>query len=189
MTAEIYEASPLKRPRATKDEAKLIHGWEDPWEIAVSVNINRRHLTKEVKADRLVAIVKAKTEYQASSRSDISRHDGEKPKSGGRPKDPVKETAVELGEQHGISKRTIERATAKAAGKPPQLGSPRARCRSTVRPGHVTEMPSIPRPRRDRRLPRHLPHQARSPRPRSRPRTTRSIDWPQPQFMVRRAPA
>jgi ParB-like chromosome segregation protein Spo0J len=96
----------------------------DPYEFVISANIHRRHLTKEEQANRLVAVARAKVEHQAS-RSDISRHGGEKTKSGGRPKDLVKETAVELGEQHGISKRTIERATAKAAGKTPQPRKPK----------------------------------------------------------------
>jgi hypothetical protein len=76
-------------------------------------------------ANRLVALAKASVEYQASRHKadDISRQDGEKPPSAGRPKDLVKEKAVELGKQHGISERTIERATAKAAGKTPQPAS------------------------------------------------------------------
>jgi hypothetical protein len=76
--------------------------------FVISVNIQRRHLTKQQQADLIVAAVKA----------------GEKPpqveevSKGGRGKvNPVKAAALKHAVDVGISKATVERAIAKAEGK------------------------------------------------------------------------
>jgi hypothetical protein len=87
---------------------------KDPVGHIISLNIRRRHLTKQQQADLIVAAIKA----------------GEKPpqleevSKGGRGKvNPVKAKAVAAGAEHGISKATVERSLAKADGKPPRKSS------------------------------------------------------------------
>jgi hypothetical protein len=84
----------------------------DPVPFIISLNIRRRHLTKEQQADLIVAAIKA------------SRQDGEVPKrhvkgKAGSEKDPAKFEAVAFAADHGISKRTVERSIAKAGGRKP----------------------------------------------------------------------
>jgi hypothetical protein len=80
----------------------------------ISLNIRRRHLTKQQQADLIVAAVRA------------CRQDGEVPKQrhvegkAGSEKDAEKAKAVETAAEHGISKRTVERSIAKAKGKTPR---------------------------------------------------------------------
>jgi len=79
----------------------------DPVAFIISANIRRRHLTKQQQADLILAAIKA---------APIVRQRGEKIGKG-RPVDEVKAAAVKAGTEHGISKRTVERAFAKADDK------------------------------------------------------------------------
>jgi ParB/Sulfiredoxin domain len=84
----------------------------DPVALIISLNIHRRHLTKQQQADLIVAAIKA----------------GEKPdqvepvsEKGGRGKvSRVKAEAVAEAKKHGISEATVKRAIAKAEGKTPK---------------------------------------------------------------------
>ena len=89
---------------------------KDPVPLLISLNIHRRHLTKQQQADLIVAAIKAGAE--------ASRQLGEVPKrhvkgKAGSEKDATKAAAVATAKDHGIGKRTVERAIAKAEGKLP----------------------------------------------------------------------
>jgi hypothetical protein len=84
---------------------------KDPVTHIITLNIRRRHLTKQQQADLIVAAINA----------------GEKPpqdeavSKGGRGKvNPVKAKAIATAEEHGISKATVERSLAKANGRQPK---------------------------------------------------------------------
>ena len=81
----------------------------------ISANIKRRHLTKAQQADLIVAALKA----------GAPRKDCEMPKrhvkgKAGSEKDPLKAEAVKVAAEHGIGKRTVETAIAKAEGRTPK---------------------------------------------------------------------
>jgi hypothetical protein len=101
---------------------------KDPVTHIITLNIRRRHLTKQPQADLIVAAHRA---AEASSRQvgEMTKQRHVKGKRGSE-KDAMKAAAVETAKQHGISKRTIERSFAKAEGKTPKL-EPR---RYTARP-------------------------------------------------------
>jgi hypothetical protein len=72
-------------------------------------------LTKQQQADLIVKTVRASEAFLANlARKEAERAERER----GRPKDVVKEKAVEEGESQGISKRTIERALAREEDRP-----------------------------------------------------------------------
>jgi ParB-like chromosome segregation protein Spo0J len=86
----------------------------DPVAFVISANIHRRHLTKAQQADLIVAALKA------------SRKNCEVPKrhvkgKAGSQKDEVKAEAVDLAAKHGIGKRTVEAAMAKAELTPEEI--------------------------------------------------------------------
>jgi hypothetical protein len=88
----------------------------DPVAFIIGKNIHRRHLSKQQQADLIVAAHKA------------SRQDGEVPKrhvkgKAGSSKDESKAAIVASAAEHGISKRTVERAIAKSEGKTPKAKS------------------------------------------------------------------
>lgn len=72
----------------------------DPVAYVLSANVHRRHLTKEQRATLIVA--------------EALRHDGEGSSWQGKTADPIKAAAVATASKDGISKRTVERAMAKA---------------------------------------------------------------------------
>ena len=89
---------------------------DDPVGFIVSANIHRRHLTKQQQADLIVAAHKAVAEA-----ADKPRQVGEVSAKGGRAKvNTMKAAVVATAKEHGIGKRTVERAFAKAEGKTPE---------------------------------------------------------------------
>lgn len=80
---------------------------KDPATHIITLNLRRRHLTKQQQADMIVAVHKA-----ASEADDKPRQVGEVSKGGRGKKNPVKEAAVASAKEHGISKRTVERDSA-----------------------------------------------------------------------------
>ena len=98
-----------------KETANTIDG--DPVALIIGLNVHRRHLTKQQQADLIVAAHKAAAE--------ASRQAGEVPKrhvkgKTGSEKDATKAAAVATAKELRISKRTVERAFAKAEGKTPE---------------------------------------------------------------------
>lgn len=74
----------------------------DPVSVIISANIHRRHLTKQQQASLIVEV---------HAVGGIIRQHGEKIKRG-RPTSPIKAAAMATAKEHGISKRTVERAFA-----------------------------------------------------------------------------
>ena len=102
------------------ERAGLVHNEQfvarfngDPVAAIIALNIHRRHLTKERQAELIVLALKAGAE--------ASRQAGEVPKprhvkgKAGSERNSTKAAALAAGAEHGISKRTVERAIAKAA--------------------------------------------------------------------------
>jgi len=88
----------------------------DPAAYVISINIKRRHLTKEQQAELIVKTIEAAKNERAKVARSFSPSAGKK---GGSTKDPVLTAAVEEGRKHGISKRTVQNARAKLNGKQP----------------------------------------------------------------------
>jgi hypothetical protein len=97
----------------------------NPASYVIAANIHRRHLSKEERAALIVQTVevgqtKSDSAKMARSFSPVAGQ------AGGSTRDPVLAEAVAIGHDHGISKRTIERARAKQKGtattptKPPR---------------------------------------------------------------------
>jgi hypothetical protein len=83
----------------------------DPVDFIIGLNIHRHHLTKQQRADLIVAAVRASRQLGEVPK----RHVKGKP---GSEKDAPKAKAVAVAKDHGISKRTIERAFEKASDHP-----------------------------------------------------------------------
>jgi hypothetical protein len=130
----------------------------DPASIIISLNIHRRHLTKQQQADLIVAALKAAAAEELRRKTDgaepkVSRQDGGKlskrGRAEGRKVDEIKAKAVATAKEHGISKRTVERALPK--GKKPSKRLKRARRRrteaeikcDTFREGFLTVVESV----------------------------------------------
>ena len=107
-------ASGLPESLNGKETWVMVDG--DPVAFIISKNIHRRHLTKQQQADLIVAAVKAGADPSPSWR--------------GVTADPAKTAAVEAAKDHGISKRTVERAFAKAEGKVP--AKPKRRSKAEI---------------------------------------------------------
>ena len=116
-----------------KEHKKFIDG--DPVAYILSLNIHRRHLTKQQQADLIIAAHRA---------TPVSRQDGGK-LAEGRPVNQVKAAAVATAKAmpKGPSKRTVERALAKAEGK---TRKPSSRGRGNLAPKRL-----LPERRRGRR--------------------------------------
>ena len=98
-----------------KETANTIDG--DPVALIIGLNVHRRHLTKQQQADLIVAAHKARLRNLAKLAKCPKRH--VKGKTGSE-KDATKAAAVATAKEHRISKRTVERAIAKAEGKTPE---------------------------------------------------------------------
>ena len=110
----------------------------DPVAYIISLNIHRRHLTKQQQADLIVAALATAKPVQVEPVSqkvwikspcgtplwetpfDTVEEFYEAARKGGRgKKNALKEKAVATGKEHGISESTIKRALSKADGKLP----------------------------------------------------------------------
>lgn len=90
----------------------------DPAAWVITLNIHRRHLTKQQRADLIVKALEA------------SRQNGESDAE-------VKAKAVETGKQHGIAKRTVERSLAEVEGRAKKKRKPK----SSPVPDHIAAIP------------------------------------------------
>ena len=92
----------------------------------IGLNVHRRHLTKQMKADMIVAVHMAAAKARAEQKADrylakINLANVDEVSRGGRGKvDEVKAAAVADAERDGVSKRNIERFFAKAKGRTPK---------------------------------------------------------------------
>jgi hypothetical protein len=93
-----------------------LSGDVSPVSFVISKNIRRRHLTKAQIADIIVMTVKADFAAKEKTSQSIARSFSADGQRGGSTKDPVKESVIEKAKKHGISKRTVENAIAKAKG-------------------------------------------------------------------------
>jgi len=107
---------------------------KDPVTHIITLNIRRRHLTKQQQADLIVAAIKAgdkldqvepvseKTGFEIDNKKLAALSDGNFASKGGRGKrSGLKSKAtVAAGKDHGISEATVKRAIAKAEGRAPK---------------------------------------------------------------------
>ena len=84
-----------------EEKRRVLPHYKDPVAHIIGLNIHRRHLTKQQQADLIVA---------AHLAADKPRQVGEVSKGGRGKVDAVKAAAVATGQEHGISKRTVERS-------------------------------------------------------------------------------
>ena len=91
----------------------------DPADFVISMNVQRRHLTKKEQSDLIVKAVMAEEEFAKDSANRARSFGPPKGQKGGggSTKDPVKEKVVERAAKVNISKRTAEQSLADAKPK------------------------------------------------------------------------
>jgi hypothetical protein len=97
-----------------EQDVRIVHDVE-PAAFIISKNIRRRHLNKEEQASFIIRTVEAAMPDRATVALPVVR--SAKGHLQGSRKDPVLTAAVEVGRQHGISRRTIQNARGKLQGK------------------------------------------------------------------------
>jgi hypothetical protein len=144
---EAMERVGISTELSSHDEAAIMPD-EDPVANIISLNIHRRHLTKEKIAEIIVADVIRTNPANGGEVFDDGNVIGyvrDKPaftvpkKKGGRGKvDKVKAVAVAKAAEHNVSKRTVERAFAKSEGKvvprpaPKRIAGPRLKAKPNL---------------------------------------------------------
>jgi hypothetical protein len=108
----------------------------DPAAYVIAVNIRRRHLTKQQRADLIVMVVEAARNDTAKMARSFSPVSGER---GGSTKDPALTIEIEEGAKCDVSERTIRRSRAKLQGKTPTR-------KPTTRRSETTIIPASPPP-------------------------------------------
>jgi hypothetical protein len=108
---QALELAGMKLPESN---VQIYYG-DHPVEWIISANVHRRHLTKQQKADAIVAALKLAEPTNDNSEKLVQVEPVSK---GGHGKvNETKAKALSVGEAHGISESTIKRSLAKAAGK------------------------------------------------------------------------
>jgi hypothetical protein len=126
----------------------------DPVAHIVSLNLKRRHLTKEQIADALIALGKIKAKQkpgQADPVSTLERKEAFKAQFvGGRGnKNPIKEEALAINatlpKEDQVSERTLKRSIAKSEGRKPAKPKPTSsRTLKAAREAYAAEFAKLP---------------------------------------------
>ena len=102
----------------------------DPYSWVLTLNAYRRHQTKQELADLIVKLERGRAEAEKGCK--VCTVSAE-PHKGGRGKvKPIKQRAIIIGKDHGIGKRTMQTALAKAEGKEP-VAKPKRRTNEQIK--------------------------------------------------------